>query len=107
MHGLNDYKTSLQQRFYSNGDIEQNSFECQRNSVPQKSIKTFVTSKCIICFPQYPDKEKCEVNVQNNQHSPLCLVLIYLEVKLDKSLKFGHHRLALHKKFSSRVPLLR
>ena len=52
-------------------------------------------------------KKKCVLKVNNNQHSPLCLVPIYFEVKLDKSLKFGHHRLALHKKVSSRFPLLR
>ena len=28
-----------------------------------------------------------------------CLVPIYLEVRLDKLLKFCHHHLALHKKF--------
>ena len=35
------------------------------------------------------------LKLYQNQHSPFCLVPIYLEVKLDKSLKFGHHRLAL------------
>ena len=96
--GSNDYKTSSQRRFHSNGDSKQNSLGCQRNSVPPKAITTFLTSRRIICCPQYQIKKKCELNVYSNQHSPLCLVPIYLEVKLDKSLEFCHHRLALRKK---------
>ena len=32
-------------------------------------------------------RKKCELKVYSNQQSPLCLVPIYLEVKLDKALK--------------------
>ena len=45
----------VRNKSFSNGDSKQNSLGCQRNSVPSKSITTFLTSRCIICFPQYPD----------------------------------------------------
>ena len=100
MRGSNEYKTSSQQRFHSNGDSKQNSLGCQRNNVPPKSITIFITSIRIIAFHNIQIKKRCELKVYSNQHSPLCLVLIYLEVKLDKSLKFCHHRLALRKNFA-------
>ena len=84
MDGSNDYKTNSQQKFHTNGNSKQNSLGCRRNSVSPKSITSFLTSSCIIYFPQYPHYEKCELKVYNNQHSPLSLVPIYLEIKLNR-----------------------
>ena len=43
----------------------------------------------------------------NNRLLPFCPISIYLGVKLDRSLTFRHHLVALRKKLSSRVTLLR
>ena len=51
---------------------------------------------------------KRDLKVYNNDRLlPFCPTLTYLRVKLDRSLKFRHHLVALHKKLSSRVTLLR
>ena len=51
---------------------------------------------------------KCELKVYNNGRLlPFCPTPIYLGVKLDRSLTFCHHLVALLKKLSSRVTLLR
>ena len=51
---------------------------------------------------------KRELKVYNNGRLlPLCPTPTYLEVKLDRSLTFRHHLVALRKKLSSRVTLLR
>ena len=51
---------------------------------------------------------KRELTVYNNDKLlPFCPTLIYFGVKLDRSLMFRHHLLALRKKLSSRVTLLR
>ena len=51
---------------------------------------------------------KRELNVYNNGRLlPLCPTPTYLGVKLDRSLTFRHHLVALRKKLSSRVTLLR
>ena len=51
---------------------------------------------------------KRELKVYNNGRLlPFCPTPTYLEVKLDKSLTFCHHLVALRKKLSSRVTLLR
>ena len=51
---------------------------------------------------------KRELKVNNNgKLLPFCPTPTYLGVKLDRSLTFCHHLVALHKKLSSRVTLLR
>ena len=51
---------------------------------------------------------KCELKVYNNSRLlPFCPTPTYLGVKLDRSLTFRHHLVALRKKLSSRVTLLR
>ena len=51
---------------------------------------------------------KRELKVYNNDRFlPFCPTPTYLGVKLDKSLTFRHHLVALRKKLSSRVTLLR
>ena len=51
---------------------------------------------------------KRELKVYNNGRLlPFCPTPTYLDVKLDKSLTFRHHLVALRKKLSSRVTLLR
>ena len=51
---------------------------------------------------------KRELKVYNNGRLlPFCPTPTYLGVKLDRSLTFRHHLVALHKKLSSRVTLLR
>ena len=51
---------------------------------------------------------KRELKVYNNGRLlPFCPSPTYLEVKLDRSLTFRHHLVALRKKLSSRVTLLR
>ena len=51
---------------------------------------------------------KCELKVYNNGRLlPFCPTPTYLGVKLDRSLTFCHHLVALRKKLSSRVTLLR
>ena len=53
-------------------------------------------------------KAKCELKVYNNDRFlPFCPTPTYLGVKLDRSLTFRHHLVALRKKLSSRVTLLR
>ena len=51
---------------------------------------------------------KRELKIYNNGRLlPLCPISTYLGVKLDRSLTFRHHLVALRKKLSSRVTLLR
>ena len=51
---------------------------------------------------------KCELKVYNNgKLLSFCPTPAYLEVKLDRLLTFRHHLVALRKKLSSRVTLLR
>ena len=51
---------------------------------------------------------KRELKIYNNGRLlPFCPTSTYLGVKLDRSLTFRHHLVALHKKLSSRVTLLR
>ena len=51
---------------------------------------------------------KRELKVYNNGRLlPFCLTPTYLGVKLDRSLTFRHHLVALRKKLSSRVTMLR
>ena len=51
---------------------------------------------------------KCELKVYNNGRLlPFCPTPTYLGVKLDRSLTFCYHLVALHKKLSLRITLLR
>ena len=51
---------------------------------------------------------KCELNVYNNSRLlPFCPTPTYLGVKLDRLLTFYHHLVALRKKLSSRVTLMK
>ena len=51
---------------------------------------------------------KRELKVYNNDKLlPFCLIPTYLGVKLDRSLTFCYHLVALRKKLFSRVTLLR
>ena len=51
---------------------------------------------------------KCELKVYNNSRLlPFCPTPTYLGVKLERSLTFRHHLVALRKKLCSRVTLLR
>ena len=51
---------------------------------------------------------KRELKVYNNDRLlPFCATSTYLKVKLDRSLTFRHHLVALGKKLSSRVTLMR
>ena len=51
---------------------------------------------------------KREIKIYNNGRLlPFCLTPTYFGVKLDRSLTFRHHLVALRKKLSSRVTLLR
>ena len=53
-------------------------------------------------------KAKRELKVYNNGRLlPFCPTPTYLGVKLDRSLTFRHHLVALHKKLSSSITLLR
>ena len=53
-------------------------------------------------------ESKRELKVYNNSRLlPFCPTPTYLKVKLDRSLTFRHHLVALRKKLSSRVTLLR
>ena len=44
---------------------------------------------------------------KNDRLLPFCPTLTYLGIKLDRSLTFRHHLVALRKKLSSRVTLVR
>ena len=51
---------------------------------------------------------KRELNVYNNDRLlPFCPTPTYLAVKLDRSLTFHHHLVALRKRLSSRITLMR
>ena len=51
---------------------------------------------------------KCELKVYNDDRLlPFCPTPAYLGIKLDRSFTFRHHLVALRKKLSSRVTLLR
>ena len=52
-------------------------------------------------------KRKRQVYYNNGRRLPFCPTPTYLGVKLDRSLTFRHHLVALRKKLSSRVTLLR
>ena len=71
-------------------------------------LKLSHTKKVTAAFHLNNRETKRELKVYNNgRFLPLCPTLTYLGVKLDRSLTFCHHLVALRKKLSSRVTLLR
>ena len=66
------------------------------------------TKTVTAAFPLNNREAKRKLNVNNNDRLlPFCPTPTYLGVKLDRSLTFRHHLVALRKKLSSRVTLLR
>ena len=71
-------------------------------------LKRSHTKTVMAAFHLNNQEAKCELKVYNNGRLlPFCPTLTYLGIKLDRSLMFRHHLVALHKKLSSRVTLLR
>ena len=71
-------------------------------------LKLSHTKTVMAAFYLNNRKAKRELKVYNNDRLlPLCPTPTYLGVKLDRSLTFRHHLVALRKKLSSRVTLLR
>ena len=71
-------------------------------------LKLSHTKTVMAAFHLNNQEVKCELRVYNNSRFlPFCPTPTYLGVKLDRSLMFHHHLVALHKKLSSRVTLLR
>ena len=71
-------------------------------------LKLSHTKTVTAAFHLNNQEVKRELKVYNNGRLlPFCPTPTYLGVKLDRSLTFRHHLVALHKKLSSRVTLLR
>ena len=71
-------------------------------------LKLNHTKTVTAAFHLNNQETKRELKVYNNVRLLLfCLTPTYLGVKLDRSLKFRHHLVALRKKLSSRITLLR
>ena len=71
-------------------------------------MKLSHTKTMMVAFHLNNREAKREVKVYNNGRLlAFCPTPTYLGVKLDRSLTFRHHLVALHKKLSSRVTLLR
>ena len=71
-------------------------------------LKLSHTKTVTVAFHLNNREAKCELKVYNNcRLLPFYPTPTYLAVKLDKSLTFRHHLVALRKKISSRVALLR
>ena len=71
-------------------------------------LKLSHTKKVTAAFHLNNREAKRELKVYNNSRLlPFCPTLTYLGVKLDRLLTFRHHLVALRKKLSSRVTLLR
>ena len=71
-------------------------------------LKLSHTKMVTVAFHLNNREAKRELKVHNNGRLlPFCPVPTYLGVKLDRSLAFCHHLVALRKKLSSRVTLLR
>ena len=72
------------------------------------SLKLSHTKMVTAAFHLNNRETKRELKVYNNGRLlPFCPTPTYLGVKLDRSLTFRHHLVALRKKLSSRVTLLR
>ena len=71
-------------------------------------LKLSHTKTVTTAFPLNNREAKRELKVYNSGRLlPFCPTPTYLGVKLDRSLTFRHHLVALRKKLSSRVTLLR
>ena len=71
-------------------------------------LKLSHTKTVMAAFQLNNREAKRELNVYNNGRLlPFCPTPTYFGVKLDRSLTFRHHLVALRKKLSSRVTLLR
>ena len=71
-------------------------------------LKLSHTKMVMAAFHLNNRKAKCELKLYNNGRLlPFCPTPTYLGVKLDRSLTFRHHLVALCKKLSSRITLLR
>ena len=71
-------------------------------------LKLSHTKTVTVAFHLNNLKAKRELKAYNNGRLlPFCPIPTYLGVKLDRSLTFRHHLVALRKKLSSRVTLLR
>ena len=75
---------------------------------PDLRLKLSHTKTVTAAFHLNNRETKCELKVYNNDRLlPFCPTPNYLGVKLDRSLTFRHHLVALLKELSSRVTLLR
>ena len=71
-------------------------------------LKLSHTKTVMAAFHLNNREAKCELKIYNNGRLlAFCPTPTYLGVKLDRSLTFRHHLVALRKKLFSRVPLLR
>ena len=70
-------------------------------------LKLSHTNTVTTAFHLNNREAKRELKVYNDRLLPFCPTPTYLGVKLDRSLTFRHHLVALRKKLSSRVTLLR
>ena len=71
-------------------------------------LKLSHTTTVTAAFHLNNREAKCELKVYNNSRLlPFCATPTYFGVKLDRSLMFCHHLVALRKKLSSRVTLVR
>ena len=72
-------------------------------------LKLILTKTVTAAYIHLNNREaKCKLKVYNNDRLlPFCPTPTYLGVKLDRSLTFRHHLVALRKKLSSHVTLLR
>ena len=71
-------------------------------------LKLSHTKTVTAAFHLNKREAKCELKVYNNGRLlPFCPTPTYLGVKLDRLLTFRHHLVALHKKLSLHVTLLR
>ena len=71
-------------------------------------LKLSHTKMMMAAFHLNNGEAKCELKVYNNDRLlPFCATPTFLGVKLDKSLMFCHHLVALHKKLSLCITLLR
>ena len=75
---------------------------------PDLEVETSHTKTVTAVFHLNNREAKRELKVYNNDILlPFCPIPTYLGVKLDRSLTFRHHLVALRKKLSLRVTLLR
>ena len=76
--------------------------------LPTWRLKLNYTKTVTAAFHSNNREAKRELKVYNNSRLlPFCPTPTYLEIKLDRSLTFRHHLMALRKKPFSRVTLLR